>query len=179
MKKKIALLLSKIFITYYKIRYHNRIFFGKNIIINHRFKIRGSGKLYIGDNSNLWAHKELNGFYFYGQKATIKIGKNTRLNGLTCHCETSIEIGDDCLIGSAIIMDTDFHTFEDPNHILYGNEKSKPISIGSKTWICGQSVILKGCQIGSSSVIGFRAVVTKNFPGNVVIAGNPARIVKS
>lgn len=78
-----------------------------------------------------------------------------------------------------MIMDTDFHTFDDPNHILYGNLKSKPVKIGNDVWLCGQSVLLKGCQIGNKSVVGFRAVVTKSFPENVVIAGNPAKVVKS
>ena len=179
MKKKLALLLSKIFIAYYKVRYRSKIHFGKNVIINHRFNLNGAGKLFISDNVNLWAHAEPNNFNFYDKNAKIKIGANSRLNGLTCHCSESIEIGNNCLIGSSIIMDTDFHTFEDPEHILYGNPKAKQIKIGDHVWLCGQSVILKGCQIGNKSVVGFRAVVTKSFPEDVVIAGNPAKVVKS
>ena len=75
-------------------------------------------------------------------------------------------------------MDTDFHSFSDPDHILHGNKITGPIKIGNKVWLGGQSVILKNCQIGDKSVVAFRAVVTKNFPKNVVIAGNPAKIVK-
>ena len=179
MKKKIALLLSKIFIAYYKVRYGNKVNFGRNVIINHKFNLNGVGKLFVSNNVNLWAHAEANNFNFYTKNAIIKIGSNSRLNGLTCHCSKFIEIGNNCLIGSSIIMDTDFHTFEDPDHVLYGNPKSKPINIGNNVWLCGQSVILKGCQIGNKSVVGFRAVVTKSFPENIVIAGNPAKVVKS
>lgn len=178
MKKKIALFLSKLFIIFYKLRYGRRVQFGKNIIINHRFKIQGKGKLMIGDNCTLWAHEEPNRFHFYEETARIKIGSGNRLNGMTAHCAESIEIGNDNRIASTILMDTDFHTFEDPEHILYGNPKTKPIKIGNGTWICGQSVILKGCEIGDGSVIGFRAVVTKNVPTQVVVAGNPAKVVK-
>ena len=177
--KKLATLLSTLFIIYYKMIYGKKVEFGKNIIVNHKLKIKGPGKLIIANNVNLWAYEEPNRFYFYDQKALIKIGANCRLNGLTCHSEESSEIGDNCLTGSTIIMDTDFHTFSDREHILYNNPKTKPVRIGNGVWICGQSVILKGCQIGNKTVIGFRSVVTKNFPSNVVVAGNPAKIVKS
>lgn len=179
MKKQLAHLISGFLVAYYKVRYGKRVHFGKHVIINHKFKVSGPGRLYIGDGANLWAHAEPNSFHFYSKDAIIRIGKNTRLNGLACHCEQSIEIGDDCLIGSAIIMDTDFHTFEDPEHILHGNSKSKPVKIGNGVWLCGQSVILKGVHLGEKSVVGFRAVVTKSFPPHVVVAGNPSRIVKS
>jgi maltose O-acetyltransferase len=177
-KVKIARYISRIFIAYFKLRYRKKVKFGKNIIINHRFKISGKGQLIIGDNCNLWAHCEPNSFHFYDENAKVTIGEGNRLNGLTCHCAQSIEIKNDCLIGSAIIMDTDFHTFDDPNHILYGKEKNKPVKVGNKVWICGQSVILKGIVIGDSSVVGFRSVVTKSFAADLVVAGNPAKIVK-
>jgi len=177
--KKLAISLSKIFITCYKVRYGNKVHFGKSVIINHKFNLSGEGKLFVSDNANLWAHAEPNSFNFYNKDAIIKIGSNSRLNGLTCHCAKSIEIGNHCLIGSSIIMDTDFHTFDDPDHILHGNPKSKAISIGNNVWLCGQSVVLKGCQIGNKTVVGFRAVVTKSFPEDVVVAGNPAKVVKS
>lgn len=179
MKKRLALLISKIFIFYFKARYGSKVSFGRGVILNHKFSIKGKGKLSIGENANLWAHAEPNSFNFYDSKATITVGENSRLNGITCHCLDSITIGANCLIGSCTIMDTDFHTFEDKNHVLYGNSKSKPVSIGNYVWLCGQSVVLKGCQIGDKSVVGFRAVVTKSCPENVVIAGNPAKVVKS
>ncbi|MBU0982132.1 acyltransferase [Patescibacteria group bacterium] len=179
MKKSLAQILSKFLIVYYKIRYGKRVKFGKNVIINHKFKIKGRGKLLISDNCILWAHEEPNAFHFYKKNAQIKIGKNCRLNGLKCHCADSIEIGNDCLIGSSTIMDTDFHTFDDPEHILFGNSKSKSINIGNQVWLGGQSALLKGSEIGDKSVVGFRAVVTKSYGANVVVAGNPAKVVKS
>lgn len=178
MKRKIAILVSKFLIAYYKFRYGKRVHFGKGVIINHKFKIKGPGKLNIKDNVNLWAHDEANKFYFYNSSSVINIGDDSRLNGLTCHCAETIDIGKNCLIGSCTIMDTDFHVFNDPDHVLFGNIKSKPISIGDGVWLCGQSVVLKGCNIGNKSVVGFRAVVAKSFQNDVVIVGNPAKVVK-
>jgi len=45
-------------------------------------------------------------------------------------------------------------------------------------WAGGQSAILKGVTIGENSIVGFRAVVTRDVPPNVVVAGNPAGVVK-
>lgn len=178
MKKELAQMLSKLFIAYYRIRYAGRVCFGKDVIVNHKFAIYGPGRVFIGDFCNCWAHEEPNTFHFYEKNAQIKIGANTRLNGLTCHCAESIEVGENCLAGSAILMDTDFHSFTDPNHILHGNVKNKPIQIGNNVWLCGQSAILKGVQIGAGSVVGFRAVVAKSFSECVVLVGNPAQVVK-
>ena len=179
MRLKVAQILSKVFIAYYRMLYGKRVSFGKNILINHKFKLKGRGKLVVGDSCNLWAHEESNKFFLYGNGAEIKIGEGSQLNGATIHCLEKVRLGSNCLIGSAIIMDTDFHEFHDPSHILYGNPKSKPVTVGNGVWLCGQCVLLKGSSVGNNSVVGFRAVVTKNFPSDVVIAGNPARVVKS
>lgn len=179
MKLQVAQIISKICVVLYKTLYGNRVNFGKNILINHKFKLYGQGKLIVSDGCNLWAHEESNRFYFYSDKAEIKIGEGSQLNGITVHCLEKVSLGDNCLAGSAVVMDTDFHQFHNPAHILYGNPKSKPVTVGNNVWLCGQCVLLKGSSIGDNSVVGFRAVVTKSFPADVVIAGNPARVVKS
>lgn len=57
-------------------------------------------------------------------------------------------------------------------------EFGKPITIGDDVWIGGSAIICPGVTIGSKSVIGAGAVVTKDVPSGVVVAGNPARILK-
>lgn len=178
MKKKIALFLSQFFILFYKLRYGSRVWFGKKVILNHKLRIKGRGKLIVEEGVNLWAHEEPNRFFFYGKEAVIRLGKNGRYNGVSCHCQTSIEFGEGVLVGSTILMDTDFHTFDDPDHVLYGNILSKPIVVQDHVWLAGQSVVLKGITVGQGSVVGFRAVVSKSVPAQVVVAGNPARVVK-
>jgi maltose O-acetyltransferase len=179
MKQKVARFISKMFVGYYKLLYGDRVKFGKEVLINHRFKLKGQGRLTVANGCNLWAHEEANKIFFYSNKAEITIGEGSRLNGTTIHCLEKVSLGNNCLSGSAIIMDTDFHEFRNPDHILYNNSKSKAVTVGNNVWLCGQCVLLKGSSVGDNSVVGFRAVVTKNFPGDAVIAGNPARIVKS
>ena len=178
MKKLIARIISIPLKWIFSLRYHGKVKFGKKIYVNHRFKFRGPGKLIIGNNVNLWAHKEWNEFLTFDKNAVIKIGDDCRINGVTIQSKKSVTIGKNCLIGSAILIDTDFHSIHhehrnDPEFV-----ESRSIVIGDDVWIAGQSGILKGVHIGDRSVIGFRALVTKDIPAYVVAAGNPAVIVK-
>ena len=52
------------------------------------------------------------------------------------------------------------------------------IIIGNDVWIGYEAAILAGVTIGDGAIIGTRAVVTKDVPDNVVVGGNPARIIK-
>ena len=54
----------------------------------------------------------------------------------------------------------------------------KDVIIGNNVWIGWGSIILKGTIIGDNCVIGAGSLVSGEFPDNVVIAGNPARIIK-
>lgn len=58
-------------------------------------------------------------------------------------------------------------------------ELAGPIRIGANTFIGTGAILLKGITIGPNSVIGANAVVTKSFPEGGIIAGNPARLIKT
>lgn len=53
-----------------------------------------------------------------------------------------------------------------------------PIVIGAGVWIAAQAFICPGVTIGDNSVVGARAVVTKDVPPGVIVAGNPARVIR-
>jgi acetyltransferase-like isoleucine patch superfamily enzyme len=175
MKKTLAKLIGKLFCAYYRLRYFGHVRFGKNVIVNHEFTFKGRGRLIIHDDANLWCHKERNSFFTFSPGAKIEIGARTRLNGVGIQSKKSIMIGEDCLIGSALIMDSDFHSI----HFEHRNDpdfvKNKEVTVGDRVWIAGQAVILKGVTVGDEAVIGFRAVVTKDVQAKTVVAGNPAR----
>lgn len=63
---------------------------------------------------------------------------------------------------------------------LEGHTEGKDIVLGKKNWIGMNSVILPGVILGDNTIVGAGSVVTKSFPeGNCVIAGNPAKLIKS
>ena len=98
------------------------------------------------------------------------------LPGVRIQSAARIEIGDDCMIAAgAYITDADWHGLYDRTH--EGGARA-PVVLGNNVWIGEGACVLKGVTIGENSVVGARAVVAEDVPANVVVAGNPARVVK-
>ncbi len=111
----------------------------------------------------------------YANNCKIDIGDNTIFCGVRLFLQdsnTSISIGNDCMFSWGIdVWCTDVHTVTD----LDGNPLnfSESIEIGNHVWVG------KDTKISADSIIGWGSIVTKKFDEtNVVIAGNPAKIVK-
>ncbi|MFD2211979.1 maltose acetyltransferase domain-containing protein [Virgibacillus halophilus] len=90
-------------------------------------------------------------------------------------CE--IRIGDDCFIAPGVHIYTAAHPIDTRERIT-GIEYGKPVNIGHHVWIGGRAVINPGVRIGDNVVVASGSVVTKDVPANVVVGGNPARIIK-
>ncbi|HYT29816.1 MAG TPA: acyltransferase, partial [Actinomycetota bacterium] len=128
---------------------------------------------------NLYAFLGRTRLYTRAPTARIVIGRNVRLNATTVQAAELIQIDDDCILGDANLMDTDMHPIgrerrHDPDAAI----RSAPIVLERNVWVGGQAAVLPGVRIGENSVVGFRAVVTGDVPPNVVVAGNPARVVR-
>jgi len=109
----------------------------------------------------------------------IKTGDNVFMNFNCCILDvTTVTHGNHVMIGPNVIIYTATHPLE---HTLRnsGKEFSKPITIENNVWIGGNAVICPGVTIGDNVVIGAGSVVTKSFPNNVFIAGNPAKVIKT
>ncbi|MHC5269490.1 chorismate mutase [Enterococcus sp. LJL98] len=89
-----------------------------------------------------------------------------------------ITFGDHCMLAPNVQIYTASHPLE-PAARKSGLEDGAPVTIGHNAWIGGGSIILPGVTLGDNVVVGAGSVVTKSFPDNVVLAGNPARVIRS
>ena len=111
----------------------------------------------------------------------IKIGDGVGISGSTIYARNEITIGNHVLVGANTkIVDNDFHPLdaEARNANDFSKLVCKPVRIGDNVFIGCNCLILKGTEIGANSIIGAGSVVSGKFPENVVIAGNPARIIR-
>ncbi|TVP52157.1 MAG: sugar O-acetyltransferase [Mongoliibacter sp.] len=90
---------------------------------------------------------------------------------------TSVKIGSRVLCGPNVQIYTATHPMDAQTRGTM-IESAKPITIGDDVWIGGSAVICPGVTIGSRSVIGAGAVVTKDIPDDVFAAGNPCKVIK-
>jgi len=74
-------------------------------------------------------------------------------------------------------MDSDFHEYALADGTI--PLKTKEVIIGNNVWIGNNVLILKGVSIGDNAIIAAGSVVTKNVPEGSVVAGNPAKMIKS
>ncbi len=108
----------------------------------------------------------------------VSIGANVFINAdFQAIGSGRITIGNNVLIGPGA-------RFYTPNHSLdvdlrrEGWEIGLPITVEDDVWFGGSVVVCPGVTIGRGAVVGAGSVVTKDVPPRVVVAGNPARVVR-
>lgn len=161
-----------------------RIQVGNNLKVNQRVLLTGQGSIIIGNNVTLGF---VPGGFTKGagielqpraQKAVISIGNNVATNNniFICSCGM-ITIKDNVLLGQNItIMDFEAHGIP-PDKRREVGEISR-VLIEENVWVGNNVTILKGSRIGKNSIIATHAVVSGEFPDNVIIGGVPAKVIK-
>ena len=153
--------------------------YGKNIIFGRFFsnKITSPQNITIGSNFQSGGN-----LYLYGHDGEISIGDNCSwgTNIQIGASEGSIYIGNDVQIASNVVIRAADHAYENPDKLIIDQGyKSGRIIIENDVWICSNCVILKNVRIGKGSVIAAGAVVTKDVEPFSVVAGIPAKKIKS
>ena len=150
----------------------SRVLIAPGLLGNGRLRISGPGSVFLDADVNAWSHAEVNRLITVTPSAQIRIGRNARLNGCTLVAAAAIEIGADCVLGSCFIRDHDGgHAGKD--------RTAAPIVLEDNVWVGGQVGIMPGVRIGRNSVVGIHAVVFEDVPPDVIVAGNPARVVRA
>lgn len=148
--------------------------------------LNGEGEFFF-DNNVILGYNPSPGFFdtvgymeARSSSAKIHIGKNVIINnGFSIICDkTLVYIGDESLIGVKVeIVDSDFHGIN-PKERRSNNHLCSSVIIERNVFIGNRVTILKGVRIGENSIVANSSVVTKSFPANVILGGNPARVLK-
>ena len=155
------------------------------VVIGKDSKLIDTNIMISGNNNNLVIGEGViivkGDFVIEDASGQINIGARTVVCGkthLACIEGCKIEIGEECLFSSDIICRTgDSHSILECQSGKRIN-KSLNVKVGNHVWIGNNVTILKGVEISDSSVVGTGSIVTRQFDEkNVVIAGNPAKII--
>jgi acetyltransferase-like isoleucine patch superfamily enzyme len=175
------------------------------LLIGRQVRIRSPHKLAVGRNFILEDSCELNcnslrGMNFgdnvtIGSKAIIRpsniyggaigeglvIGNNSNIGPYSyIGCSGLITIGNNVMISPRVSIYAENHNFDDAELAMKEQGVTREsVTIQDDCWIASNSIILAGVTIGTGSVIGAGSVVTKDIPAFSIVAGNPARIIKS
>ena len=112
----------------------------------------------------------------YGSPITI--GAGTFVNYDCVMLDVApIAIGAACQIATRVQLLTATHPI-DPEPRRLGWESGAPIALGDNVWLGGGVIVCPGVTIGSDTVVGAGAIVTRDLPAGVVALGAPARAVR-
>lgn len=93
----------------------------------------------------------------------------------------TVTIGEHVMIGQELLALSRNHNFEDlttpPKY--QGFAEDQPITIGDNCWVGARVVLLPSVRIGRHCVVGAGSVVTHDVPDFSVVAGNPARVLRT
>lgn len=124
---------------------------GKNPTIEHNFHCDLGYNIFIGDN------------FYAGYNFTVLDMEK-------------VFIGNNCIIGPNVNIYTVGYDIESKNRNKTGY--AIEITIGNNVWIDGNSTILPGVSIGDNSIVVAGSVVISDVPKNVVVGGNPAKVLR-
>jgi UDP-2-acetamido-3-amino-2,3-dideoxy-glucuronate N-acetyltransferase len=148
----------------------NNVTVGENVRIFNFVNAYGCS---IDDNSKVGAFVEI-------QKGVF-IGKSCKISSHTFICE-GVHIEDNVFIGHGVMFTNDLFpraTNADGSAQTEADWKVIETHVKKGASIGSNATILCGITIGENALVGAGAVVTKNVPPNTVVAGSPAKVIKT
>jgi maltose O-acetyltransferase len=141
---------------------------------NDRKSSRTMIRSLLENSANPWIETPFYCDYGYN----ISTGRNFYANhGAIILDAAPVVFGDDVMLAPGVLISTATHPF-DPQKRKKGLEIARPITVGNNVWIGMGAKILDGVTIGDNAVIAAGAVVNKDVPASVVVAGVPARVIR-
>ena len=105
----------------------------------------------------------------------LEIGDESGIgNGANLYAQDRIRIGRRVVISQGAHLCTGTHDYRVPGYPL----RTRPIDVGDHAWVAAEAFIHPGVRIGTGTVIGARAVVTRDMPDWMICAGHPCTPLK-
>ena len=144
------------------------VLLGKNVVLNDFINLYGCT---IGDGTKIGPFVEV-------QKNAI-IGKQCKISSHTFICE-GVTIEDEVFVGHGVVFINDkYPRATNESGDLQTEEDWEVVKtiIKRGASIGSNATLLCGITVGAGAIVGAGSVVTNDVPGNVVVAGNPAKII--
>jgi len=197
-KDKLICLLRGILLKVWLKKSKGLLFIGKNCKIRHCHKIRFGKTITIGDYVEINALSK-SGITF-GDNVTIHrnsiiectgvirelgeglvVGNNVGMaQNAFIQIRGKVEIGSNVMFGPSVSIFSESHG-NDRTDIPMIEQATKRIGvkIEDDVWIGTKATVLDGVTIGKGSIIAAGSVVNKDVPPYSIVAGVPAKVIKS
>ncbi|HLK39607.1 MAG TPA: acyltransferase [Polyangiaceae bacterium] len=116
----------------------------------------------------------------HGSARNLRIGSGCVIApDVTFSLDSTITLGENVSIGPRAMLYTATHLIGPSSRRMQFNTDARPIVVEDGAWVGLGAILLAGVRIGRGAIVGAGAVVSKDVPENVLVAGNPAQILET
>ena len=150
---------------------------GEDVVLEEGVLIFHPENIFLGDDIYVGHQAILKGYY----RNEMHIGSGSWIGQqVFIHSAAGLVIGEHVGIGPGVKIVTSTHKFERADMpIMHQDIEFSPVAIGAGSDIGMGAMILPGVTLGEGCQVGAGAVVTQSFPAHSVVAGVPARLIRS
>ena len=167
------------------ILYPKNLFIGRDTIIEDGVEINclSIDGIKFGDRVTIGKYAIIRPSNIYGGPIGegLVMGNNSNIGPYNyIGCSGKITIGNNVMLAPRVSIYAENHVFENPNITIKAQGVTKMnVVIEDDCWIAANAIILAGVTIGKGSVVAAGSVVNEDVPAFSVVAGVPARVIKS
>ncbi len=168
-----------------RIRYPKYLHLGKQVIIEDGVELNclATKGIYLGDRVSIGKYAIIRPANIYGGAIGegLVLGNHSNIGPFNyIGCSGKITIGNNVMLGPRVSIYAENHLFDNPNMTIKDQGVNRmAVTIEDDCWIASNAVILAGVTIGKGSVVAAGSVVNENIPPFSVVAGVPAKLIKS